>query len=74
MYRTKQAVTAVVALFSLLGLRNIFMLRLFAIAAVALMMGTIGVSVGDASITSYLTSSRSMPHAVSTFFYGLSGR
>ncbi len=44
------------------------MLRLFTVATVAMMlMGVIGVSVGEVSL-------RSMPHAVSTFFYDLSGR
>ena len=44
------------------------MMRLFTVATVAMMlMSVIGVSVGEANL-------QSMPHAVSTFFYGLSGR
>jgi hypothetical protein len=44
------------------------MLRLLAVATVAMMvMGAIGVAVGQISL-------QSMPHVVSTFFYGLSGR
>ncbi len=44
------------------------MLRLLAVATVAMMlMGAIGVGVGQISL-------QSMPHVVSTFFYGLSGR
>ena len=44
------------------------MLRLFTVATVAMMlMGAIGVSVGDVSL-------QSVPHVVSTLFYGLSGR
>jgi hypothetical protein len=50
------------------------MLRLFAIAAVAAIMGAIGVSVGELRFTGYFTGSRSVPHAVSTIFYGLRGR
>jgi hypothetical protein len=46
------------------------MLRLFAVAAVALMMAAIGFSVNEAKITG----SRPLPHTVSTFFYGLTGR
>jgi hypothetical protein len=44
------------------------MLRLFTVATVAMMvMGAISVSVGEISLPS-------MPHFVSTIFYGLSGR
>jgi hypothetical protein len=50
------------------------MLRLFAIAAVAVMMGAIGFSVGEVKITGSFAGSRFVPHAVSTIFYGLSGR
>lgn len=50
------------------------MLRLIAVAAVAVTMGAIGVSMGEARITSYFTSSPSVPQAISTIFYGLSGR
>ena len=50
------------------------MLRLIAVAAVAVIMGAIGVSMGEERITGYLTGSQSVPHVVSTFFFGLSGR
>lgn len=46
------------------------MLRLFAIAAVVLMLGVIGVGVGEVK----LTGSQSVPHVVATLFYDLSGR
>jgi hypothetical protein len=51
------------------------MLRLFAVATVAMMlMAAIGLSVGEEKVNAYFTGSQSVPHVVSTFFYGLSGR
>ena len=46
------------------------MLRLFAVAAAVVMMGVIGVGVGEVK----LTGPQSVPHVISTIFYGLSGR
>ena len=48
------------------GREEQIMLRLIAVAAVAVTMGAIGVSTGQARIT--------LPQAISTIFYGLSGR
>ena len=51
------------------------MMRVFAVATVALMlMASIGVSLGEVKVASYLSGAQSVPHVVSTFFYGLSGR
>ena len=50
------------------------MLRLFAAATVLMMLAAIGLSVGEERVAAYFTDSHSMPHVVSTFFYGLSGR
>lgn len=51
------------------------MMRLFAVATVAMMlMASIGVSLGEVKVSSCLSGAQSVPHVISTFFYGLSGR